>query len=332
MRNIFRFFLFAIVSICCQIDTYGNINSGNTTIKILRFDKDLYTYLQSQSDRNKKKLLDHYPILLSALEQTTTRQKDNKNTAALLYSLKTYYSHPSLIKLYVDELAVFDDMTLYEKQLTNAQKIFEKLFSDNKKFPQFAIHVSGLKENIIVTDNIISLSGDKYLGSNYEGYRGYFTVTEQEQMNPRFISRDYLKAWIISEKIIPHEEKCNLLSAMVEEGKRLFLLSKLLPDYKREDIVGYTSQEITLFNETEQTVWKNLMNDKTLLSTDPHIIAKYTDSSTRPSFSNPIYTYLPARMIGWKIVEAYAGKTHASVQDILKTNTNTILKMAKYKP
>lgn len=103
--------------------------------------------------------------------------------------------------------------------------------------------MSGLKENVISVNNIISISLDKYLGSDYIPYEYFFSVPQRFDMSPDMIVRDYLKAWLIYNYVNESDED-NLLSRMIFEGKIIFIISQLLPDYSFSQLLGKSDSDL----------------------------------------------------------------------------------------
>lgn len=326
-KNIITF-LILILTIGCSGNMKGDENNNIERISIIRFDQDFHSYLSNPRNDEMEKLIARYPYFLPAFGQITTGKMIENDTIQFFNTLSEYFSHPALMNIYKDELEQFTDLSVCEGILSQAQSIAKDILP-SKHFPRFMLHVSGFKENVIAVNNIVSLSADKYLGETYPAYQSFFNSKERSQMTSETMPRDYLKAWIISENIIKKEEKQNLLSAMIEEGKNIYLLSKLLPEYSSFGFIGgFTPDEANWLTENEQQIWKNLTKENTLFSSDNRLIMRYTsDVATINNYPNNTGSF-----IGWRIVESYAKNTNSSVEDILSENAEKILKGAKYKP
>lgn len=301
--------------------------TAEESVRIQRFDKDLYSHLTNSSKSCKKKLASRYPSLLPAFGQITVGKMIENDTTAFFHALEAYFQHPALKNIYQDELKKFEDLSACELVLAKSKGIAQQILPDNP-FPVLAIHVSGFKENVIAVDGIISLSGDKYLGENYAAYQNFFNAQERANMRPDLMPRDYLKAWIMSGDLLLDEKKPTLLTEIIKEGKLLFLLKKLLPEYTTEDVSEFSTEDLNFFSNQEKEIWNTISKGNTLFSSNRQTIAHYTDNDLT------IHNY-PRRTgsyIGWKIVEQYVQNTNSSVQNILSTDAVTILKESKYKP
>lgn len=330
MKNFAYLLAFTIISL---IGCSGTIKSDNNTppnkkISILRLDKDIYNYLQQPNKEKEGLLREKYPVLLPAFGRIAM---DNSDPEIFFTALKEYFAHPMLMQIYKDAISTFDDVSVYEGQLSDVSTLANQHLP-NKKLPEFAMHVSGFRENVIVLNNLISISTDKYLGTGYNAYKNFFQQYEQQQMKPEYIVRDYVKAWIISDIIKPNTDNQDLLSAMVAEGKVLYALSVLLPNQDENDIIGYTSTQLNWAEENEKDIWKKVIKQNYLFSKDHMLITRFINDA---AYTSPISTDSPGRIgswIGWQIVKQYAKKKVASLQDIIDADAQTILKDSKYNP
>jgi len=332
-----------ILSICfffISLTSIPSCNRGNGSltlsaqdkenlIEIQRFDKDLYEYLQSKTAESKDRLLAKYPDFLKAFGSVTI---NNSEPAADYFStLEQYFSNPMLSQIYKDALATFNNIESYQKQLSEANELIKEYF-DGKKLPVLSMHVSGFKSNTIVLDNLISISTDKYLGKDYAGYKQFFDEYQLVQMQPEMVVRDYLKAWVMGE--IPTDNKRkDLLSEMINEGKVLYALQQLLPEWNEADLIGYTPSQLEWTTENEKKVWKATVSQNYLFSTDHMTIIKYMDEAP---YTSLISTESPGRLgawLGWQIVNKYAENSKKDLATILnETDYQSILKASKYNP
>lgn len=337
MKNTCYLVVLIISFISCTNTIKGDSNTSSNKIDIKRLDKDLYTYLNNPTAEGVTSLQNKYPTLLPALGYVTMGvESDSTN---LISKLNTYYKHPLLWKIYEDAVKQYQNIDKYEKTLTEASnRLTEYLPKTN--LPQFAMHVSGFKENIIFTeDNIISISIDKYLGKNYNDYQGFFKDYQLQQMQPQMIVRDYLKAYLYTineeEEIVADDGRKsspNLLSRMIHEGKQLYILSVLLPDYTDSDLIGYTSQQIDWCKENENAMWQLFTKQNRLFSSDYQPIVNYIEDAP---YTAGFSTDSPGRVgqwMGWQIVKAYMKKTDASVEQLLASSSQDILKGSRYNP
>lgn len=329
MRNIvYALGLIIISFIGCSGTTVKKEYDPGKTISIKRFDKDIYDYLKQPGASKETALKEKYPVLLPAFGRIAM---DNSDPSTFFTSLREYFSHSMLNKIYQDALTTFSDVSEYEKELSSANTLVSEYFS-GKSLPELAMHVSGFRENVIILSNLISISTDKYLGDNYQAYLDFFQPFERQQMQSKYIVRDYIKAWLMSDIIKGKVHEQSLLSSMIYEGKILYALSQLLPGRDANDIIGYTPQQSAWCTNNEKNVWQKLVKDNYLFSTDHMVITRFINDAP---YTGLISQESPGRIgvwTGWQIVNKYAKRKNASLEEIITTDAQTILKEAKYNP
>ncbi|NDV78187.1 hypothetical protein [Dysgonomonas sp. 511] len=331
MKKIIYPLLFVIISFvgCSGTIKRENAPIGEKQMKIERFDKDIYAYLQHPDSIAAVALKEKYPLLLPAFGHVAM---GNSDPTVFFASLEEYFSHPMLMQIYNDALARFGDLSIYEKELADAGKLAGQHFS-GKSLPQLAMHVSGFRENVIVLSNLISLSSDKYLGSGYDGYREFFQPYERQQMQAKYITRDYLRAWLLSDIMRTDEKHHNMLEAMVAEGKVLYVLSELLPSLSEDDIIGYTGEQMDWCRQNENMIWQKMVKKYYVYSIDNMVMTRFINDAPSTSL---ISAEAPGRLgawIGWQMIKKYKKeKKNFSVMQIVNADALDILKTSKYNP
>jgi hypothetical protein len=330
MKNIVSLLTFIILSfIGCSGTTKKNSGlSQQEKVTIIRLDKDVYNYLQQPDAVKESGLKDKYPLLLPAFGRIAM---DNSDSVTFFPALRDYFSHPALMQIYKDVLNAFDNVSAYEEELSNVSSLVSENLPE-KKLPEFAIHVSGFRENTIIVNNLISISIDKYLGNNYTAYQEFFQPFERQQMQPEYLVRDYLKAWLMSDIVKSDVEEQTLLSAIINEGKILYALSLLLPEKKAEDIIGYTKAQSDWCKQNEKSIWQNIVKQNYLYSTDHMVITRFVNDGAYTAIVSKDSPGRAGIWIGWQIVNQYAKKKEASLRNIIGTDAQIILKEAKYNP
>lgn len=308
------------------IEKFNNENR----LSIIRFDTDLYTYLKSADNGGRDQLKNKYGDYLNAFGSVVINNPDYTSDD-YFPTMEKYFSNQLLSQLYTDVQNQFSDVGTYENELAQANELIKEYF-ESKQLPQLYMHVSGFKANTIVLDEIISISADKYMGSNYQLYQTFFAPYQLQQMQPEMMVRDYLKAWLIGE-IPTNNQKKDLLSEMLYQGKILYALSVLLPEWSEADLLGYLPEQIQWAEDNEKGIWKATVQNNHLFSTDHMIITRYMEDAP---YTATISAESPGRMgtwIGWQIVNNYVKNTQVDLPTLLQEmDSQKILKASKYNP
>ncbi|MDR3267681.1 MAG: gliding motility protein GldB [Tannerella sp.] len=305
---------------------------GNATaksVRINRFDKDVYRLMETDSPEWQQQLAANYAPLLEVIGQSVFRTKDTQ-TPDFFDRMINYYSEPTLNRLYRDALKQFDNIETIENDLGKAFQYFRTQLPD-MQLPAVYMHVSGLRQNIIAGDSLLSLSIDKYMGRDYPLYQDYFYTYQLRKMEPAYIVPDYLAAWLLSEYPFRGDERV-LLDRLIYEGKIKYVLHRAYSRFSPESWMGYTPEEYLWCRRNEKMLWSILIERKHLYTPDVVTTSKYFS----PQPSTFIADEAPGDIgvwIGWQIVAKYMDSTGATVENLINNNdAQAILRLSKYKP
>ena len=199
------------------------------------------------------------------------------------------------------------------------------------QIPAIYMHISGLNQNVLVSDSLLSISIDKYMGEDYPLYQDFFYDYQLRKMLPELIVPDFLAGWLISE--FPFEGKENvLLDRMIYEGKIKYIVLHAISEISIRTLMGYTDPQEKWCLDHEKNLWKEIISRKHLYTPD-HV-------TTNRYFEDAPCTFLtleaPGNIgtwIGWQIINAYMKETGSTPEMLMKnTNYQEILTQSKYKP
>ena len=323
-RTILRIALLVIAGLCC-ISCSGR---KTAEFEIIRFDVDLYRYLtQNDSDSVIQNHSDFLDIFGAGILDI------GKSDSAGFYSrLKNYFSEPTLMGIYKDEQEKFADITEVNEELLNGLHLLLQQFPQIKP-PKVYMHVSGFNQNVVVTDDILSLSADKYLGYDYPVYQNFFSDFQRQLMNPDRIVPDYLLGFMMANLPFEGDEDV-LLDKMLYEGKLRYILSKLLPDRKEWEYVAYNKEQNDWCRRHQSLIWKTILEKHHLFTADYITTNQYLKDAPHTS-ALPVES--PGRVgiwLGYQIISAYMRqKPNTDWQELINdTDYREILKQSKYKP
>jgi hypothetical protein len=177
---------------------------------------------------------------------------------------------------------------------------------------------------------IISLP--MFLGAGFTGYDPqYYFDYLRRRFEPVYITRNVMKA--VVDEIFPKRTPPNLLGQMIDAGKRLYVLDKVLPGTDDAVLLGYTKQQLDDCLKQEKTIWSFFVQGNLLYVTDPGICREYIGENP---YTKELGTDSPGNIgafAGWQIVKKYmAAQKDLSMEQLIATDANTIFQEAKYKP
>ncbi len=228
----------------------------------------------------------------------------------------------------------YPDVSFLENGLTDAFQHFRYYFPD-KPLPKVFTVMDGYQYNIVYYDSVLAVSLEWYLGKNNQLY----VFAQVPHFKVVHMSRDYIicdavYGWL--ESIFKtNEDKNDLLSQIVHEGKIMYALDAMLPKVNDTIKIHYSKKQLAWCKENEFNMWAYVIKEKLLYSTDQSNIAKLTDDGPFTSFFN--HDYSPAKTgfwLGWQIVRTYM-KNNPDVtlpQLMAEKSADKIFRESGYKP
>lgn len=226
----------------------------------------------------------------------------------------------------------FIDKTQLQKDFEKAFKHYNYYFPE-KKIPNIYTCVSGFNQSIVVSENLIGISLDKYLGdSEYYPQLGIARY-KVKNMHPGKIVPDAMFAWALTDYPIKSEAD-KLIEHMIYKGKLMYFLDAMMPDLDDTIKMGYSAKQLEFCKHSEQGMWTYLAEHNMLFSTKRMDIKRYVDDSP---YTSSFTTESPGRTgvwLGWQIVKAYMKKNpEVSLKELLDQEDYLgILNQSGYQP
>ena len=333
VRYLWIFILIITLTFCgCNGKSFGMMDSTET-IHINRFDSALFQWIDSDNNLVLSEIKNEYPIMLEMFGKALFIEYYN-DTSTFFDYLINHYSEPTLKSLYKDAITLYSanspEMLQTEKELAYGFEQMKKNFP-SMRIPAVYMHVSGLQQNIIIADSLLSCSIDKYMGADYPLYESFFYDYQRKSMIPERIAKDCLNAWIKSD--YPYKGKDNvLLDRMIYEGKIIYILTQTGKNYTFQNITSLTEDEYKWCFEYESVLWTAIIERKHLYTPDIATTSKYF----HPAPSIFISESAPGNLgiyIGYKIIERYMKQTKSTFEELMNNHdAQDILQKSKYKP
>lgn len=188
------------------------------------------------------------------------------------------------------------------------------------------------RNKIIVTDSIVLIALDTYLGKDhryYDNIQKYLT----QNFTPSQIVSDLASQYAF--KSIYQSETKTFLDEMIYYGKELYFKDKVIPFKSDAEKIGYTEEDYIWAQENEQYIWENFVEKQYLFDTDTKLVSRFINPAPFSKFGLQLDSESPGklgRFIGWQIVRAYMKNNKVSLQEMLKTEPEEIFNNSKYKP
>ena len=214
-----------------------------------------------------------------------------------------------------------------------------KYYFPNYKVPSKIITYVGPLDgygDLLDTDAIV-VGLQHHLGSDFSMYKSAFVSTTYPAYISKRFTREYIEvnaASNIINDIYPLVEADNtLIEMMVQQGKRLYLMQRLLPDAPEERIIGYTKDQWAGSTKQEAVIWAFFLQNNLLQSKDLNITKNYIGDSPKTQELGEAAPGNIGAFSGWQIVNSFMKKNkNLSLDKLMSTSNNMIYQQSKYKP
>ena len=302
----------------------------NTAINIHRFDLDLINIDTSAVVPGLKSLNEKYPEFFPVFFENGLGldPKDIDRNAAIV---KDYHTNKQFAEVHRELQQVFSKTDLFEQELATAYA-YLKYYFPAINLPEIYFFVSGFNHQFLITDSIIGIGTDLYLGSDYHSYQDITYDYLIPNMRPEMLVPELLTELLHHQFTFSGE--LNLLNTMIYEGRIMYLLSVLLPESKDELLIGYSEAQLKWCKENASAAWTRILEKRDLFSTDNLLITQYMQVAP---FTSPVSQESPGRLgvwVGWQIVKSYMqnNKNVDLMQLMNQTDYQKILEKSGYRP
>ena len=188
-----------------------------------------------------------------------------------------------------------------------------------------------------ITTEGLAIGLQLHLGKNFSMYNSEMGLS----LFPSYISRKFSPEYIpvnavknIIDDIFPDQSADKtLIEQIVEKGKRIYLVRKLMPDTHDTLIIGYTSPQLEGSKKNEGLIWNYFVKNGLVFNNDPSIIKNYVgDSPNTPEFGEGAPGNI-ALFVGWQIVNRYVEKNeNITLDELMAMDPRKLFEESKYRP
>lgn len=335
----------AIVFVGMILMVWGCGNRKNTpdvsNIKVplqtQRFEQDFFNIDTNNIDFSLQQLHQKYPgFLQDFIFNILALPAHPDSSQAVQSGVKSFIRSYKSIKDSSDK--VFTDMGTTVDEISQGLK-FVKYYFPAYKLPTKVITFIGPVNsygNILTTD-ALAVGLQLYLGKNFSMYQSQ----QGQELYPLYVSRRFEPAYIpvncmknIIDDMYPDNSAGRpLIEQMIEAGKRLYLLDKLLPETSDTLKTGYTKAQLNGCYENEAFIWGFFLQNDLLFTTDPATTKDYmNDGPKTPALGEASPGFI-GQFVGWQIVKKWMNKNEdVTPEALMATEPKIIFNEAKYKP
>ncbi len=341
MTNRLKFHQSYLILICtlaflsCSRDNKPDVSKIDLSIKIDRFDKDLYkgkdkdiTVTDSLLHKKYGAFYEDF-IFKMVGNESYTRQE----------VLSGIFSDKAYADLNHEVDSIFPNLNETEQELTQTFK-YIKHYYPKAPIPRFIGFLSGFAYQTPIGDNYIGIGLDMFLGKDSKFYGALvesIPLYLSKRFTPQYIlprvSEYYVRENLFREK----DEDRSLLAKMIYNGKILYFMDQVLPNSVPDSIkIGYSAQQLAWCENFETEIWAFYLENNLLYEMDYGKIQVYLSEGPFTPGLGDQRSSAPKIGVwtGWQIVRKYMQENpNVSLQELMaNTDSQTILTKSKYKP
>lgn len=178
---------------------------------------------------------------------------------------------------------------------------------------------------------------DFFLGPDFE----YQLVDPQEPIFSAYLSQAYTPDHfsgkllrVLLDDRYPAPRSGRLIDYLIHEGKKLYLLEKLLPDSDEATVYEVTQSEMQWLRDNETQIYAHLQQQDDLYATDVNKINKYTRPAPYSPGMPPESPGGAVNFVGRQVVASYMRvNPEVTIPQLMEiSDGQEILRGARYKP
>lgn len=268
----------------------------------------------------------------TVLRDQFLHRADYPDDSTFLNNLYLRFTNPYFDSLYLETRKVFRDLrplvAEFEEAFTNLHYYYPEL-----PIPKIQFVITGLDSDLYVSDSLIIVGLDYYLGSGAK-YRPQMYEYILRQYNPQNIVPSVMLLYGIDTRTnATNMNDKTVLADMVAYGKSYYFAKHMLPCKPDSIFMNYTADEIAGSRKNQDLIWFRLVEDKVLYSTANQVKQRYLGERPKTIEVGPECPGRIAQWVGWQIVNSYMknNKETTLPQLMDMDNADKLFKESKYK-
>jgi hypothetical protein len=326
-----------IFLISCGDNRIPDVSNIKVNVEVKRFEQDFFALDTINVMGSLDQLGTKYPVFLGDFLFGYMQLPPITDTSLQLHALiKQYIRDYRPIKDSVDKaFSNFDRIT--EDIVKGLQ--FVKYYFPNYATPPYIITCVAPLEGPadVITRNALAISLAHHLGENFSYYNSDIGVQVLPRYRTHWFSRETIAVGclknIVGDLRPPLQPGRPLVEQMVDAGKTLYVLDKVMPHTPDTLKLNYTKRQLEFCQKNEGIIWHSFASNNLLFTTENALTDGFMhEGPFTPEFGNESPGGI-GNFVGWQIVKKYMEKKSGlSLADLMKTDVKTIFEESKYKP
>jgi hypothetical protein len=321
----------------CKDKNIPDVSGIKIDLTVKRFEQDFFAIDTNRVMPSLQQLSEKYPLFLgdflyNIMELPSIGDSSLQEQALL----KKFTADYRPVKDSADQ--VFRNFSSIEKDVKKGLQFVKHYFPAYKAPVQLITYIGPMEGySDVITRDALAVGLQLHMGNRYSLYRSNIG----QSVFPDYISRRFTPDYIVVNcmknvinDIAPEKPGSkSLIELMVEKGKRLYVLDKILPYTEDSLKTGYTAVQLKGCYENEGRIWNFFLTNNLLFNIDPGNIKSYMEEAPNTPELGDRSPGAIGIFIGWQIVKKYMSN-HAdlSLNELLNTDPKQIFEESKYRP
>ncbi|GLR17792.1 hypothetical protein GCM10007940_24070 [Portibacter lacus] len=309
-----------------------NVSDIDGSFNLYRIEQDI----MSADTNNLQEVFLQHPafmeIYLNNIMGFTQNQEEN---------ITGFITDSNINLLYQATQIQYGDFSSLTKDFEEAFQFYKYYFPE-RDVPDLYTFISeyGIQRFVFSDEDgkdALGIGLDLFLGGDYP----YAQFIPNNPAFSQYLIRRFDKTHLVKrsigalvEDILGENTGNNLLEKMIHNGKKLYILDRLLPTTPDSVIIEYTTDQMSWVEDNQVEMWAYLLKEDLFYESDINKINKLVNPSPNsPGMPNeaPGRT---ANYLGWKIVDAFMKRqSNYFIQDLVnEKDAQKILNESKFKP
>lgn len=196
-------------------------------IEVQRYDRLESRYLTTSDFSALQSMNINYPMQTRTLVEDVLRLGE-VNDPHINTKFLSFFQDSALQTIISDAEAQYASMDDINDALTSSFEKLKKLLPE-VELPQVYAQIGALDQSIIVGDQLIGISLDKYLGSDYPLYKHYYPEAQRESMSRKYIVPDCINFYLLSLYQMSDYDQRTQREKDLHMGKIMWTVNKVTP-------------------------------------------------------------------------------------------------------
>ena len=321
---------------CSDAAKAPDVSGIKVTLKTERFEKDFFAADTNKMITEIDRLTQLYPQFMPSFMVRIINADPSWGNDTVANYVRNFIAPFRIVNDSAQR--IFNDFAPYENSIREAVQYLKHYFPEYKAPERIITYVGPLDGfGDIIAPNAFIVGLHHHLGKN----SGFYKNDIVSQTYPAYITEHFEPSTIavncmknVADEMIPlsNDDK-PLVQQMVERGKRLYILSKLLPKTSEYQLIGYKEIQLKDCYEREAVIWDLFIQNNYLQVSDKNIVKNYIGESPKTQELGEAAPGDIGSFAGWQIVKKYMVKNPGTtLQQLIAMDPNTIFQEAKYKP